>query len=64
MGRIYEDPTKAVGNALLVKLNRLTESLDATVLAKLESFNPLSHVKDSIGVSMIESAEKSWPYPR
>jgi len=59
MGRIYEDLTKTIGNTPLVKLNRVTLGLDATVLVKLESFNPLSSVKDRIGVSMIESAEKA-----
>jgi cysteine synthase A len=59
MGRIYEDLTKTVGNTPLVKLNRVTKGLEATVLAKLESFNPLSSVKDRIGVSMIEAAEKA-----
>jgi cysteine synthase A len=59
MGRIYEDLTKTIGNTPLVKLNRVTLGLDATVLVKLESFNPLSSVKDRIGVSMIEAAERA-----
>jgi cysteine synthase A len=59
MGKIYEDLTKTVGNTPLVRLNRLTKGLDATVLVKLESFNPLSSVKDRIGVSMIKAAEKA-----
>jgi cysteine synthase len=59
MGRIYEDLTKTIGNTPLVRLNRITKGLDATVLVKLESFNPLSCVKDRIGVSMIEAAEKA-----
>ena len=57
MGRIYEDITKTVGNTPLVRLNRVTQGLEATVLAKLESFNPLGCVKERIGVSMIEDAE-------
>jgi cysteine synthase A len=57
MARIYEDITKTIGNTPLVKLNRMTKGLQATVLAKLESFNPLSSVKDRIGVNMIEAAE-------
>ena len=59
MARIYEDLTKTVGSTPLVRLNRITNGLEATVLAKLESFNPLSSVKDRIGVSMIEAAEKA-----
>ena len=58
MARIYEDITKTIGNTPLVKLNRVTKGLEATVLAKLESFNPLSSVKDRIGVSMIDAAER------
>ncbi len=58
MARIYEDITKTIGNTPLVKLNKVTEGLEATVLAKLESFNPLSSVKDRIGVSMIDAAER------
>jgi len=58
MARIYDDITETIGNTPLVRLSRLTEELDAEVLAKLESFNPLSSVKDRIGVSMIQEAEK------
>ena len=59
MARIFEDLTKTVGNTPLVRLNRVTKGSEATVLAKLESFNPLSSVKDRIGVSMVEAAEKA-----
>ena len=59
MTRIFDDITKTMGNTPLVRINRLTEGLNATVLAKLEFFNPLSSVKDRIGVSMIEAAEKA-----
>jgi len=59
MSRIYDDITKTIGNTPLVRLNRVTEGLGATVLAKLESFNPLSSVKDRIGVSMIDAAEQA-----
>ena len=59
MARIYEDITKTIGHTPLVKLNRVTEGLEATVLAKLESFNPLASVKDRIGVSMIDAAERA-----
>ena len=59
MARIFDDITKTVGNTPLVRINRLTKGLNATVIAKLESFNPLSSVKDRIGVAMIEAAEKA-----
>jgi len=59
MASIYESITQTIGNTPLVRLNRVTEGLQATVLAKLESFNPLSSVKDRIGVSMIEAAEQA-----
>jgi cysteine synthase A len=59
MSRIYDDITETIGNTPLVRLNRVTEDLGATVLAKLESFNPLSSVKDRIGVSMIDAAERA-----
>jgi cysteine synthase A len=57
MAKIYNDITETVGNTPLVKLNRIASGLGATVLAKLESFNPLSSVKDRIAVSMIAAAE-------
>ena len=59
MGKIYEDLTKTVGNTPLVKLNKVTKGLDATVVAKVEYFNPLGSVKDRIGVAMIEAAERA-----
>jgi cysteine synthase A len=58
VGRIYSDITKTIGETPLVRLNRLTAGLAATVLVKLECFNPLASVKDRIGVSMIEAAER------
>jgi cysteine synthase A len=58
MGQIYDDITKTVGNTPLVRINRISAGLDATILAKLESFNPMSSVKDRIGLSMIEAAER------
>jgi cysteine synthase len=58
MGKIYSDITKTVGNTPLVKLKHITEGLQATVLVKVESFNPLSSIKDRIGVSLIEDAER------
>lgn len=58
MKGIYDDITKTVGNTPLVRLNHITKGLSATVLAKVESFNPMSSVKDRIGVAMIDEAEK------
>jgi cysteine synthase A len=58
MGRIYDDITQTIGNTPLVRLNRITKGSVAQVVGKLESFNPLSSVKDRIGVSMIEAGER------
>jgi len=58
MSKIFSDITKTIGNTPLVKLNRLAEGIEATILVKLESFNPLSSVKDRLGIALIEDAEK------
>ena len=58
-GRIYSNVTELVGRTPLVRINRLAEGLDATVLAKLEFYNPAGSVKDRIGVAIIDAAEKS-----
>ena len=55
---IANDMTEAIGNTPLVRLNRLTEGLNADVLVKVESFNPVSSIKDRIAVNLIETAEK------
>jgi len=59
MARIYDDITKTIGNTPLVKINKLNLEKDVTLLVKLESFNPLSSVKDRIGAALIEAAENS-----
>ena len=58
MGRIYNNIVETVGRTPLVKLNRVAAGLPATILLKCEFFNPLGSVKDRIGMSMIEDAEK------
>ena len=58
MGRIYNNIVETVGRTPLVRLNRVTAGLDATILVKCEFFNPLGSVKDRIGLSMIEDAER------
>ncbi len=58
MSKIFDDITKTVGNTPLVKINKMAEGLNAEILAKLELFNPLSSVKDRLGIAMIDDAEK------
>lgn len=56
--RIFESITETIGRTPLVRLRRITQGIEAQVVAKLESFNPCGSVKDRIGVSMIEAAER------
>ncbi|MBF0284454.1 MAG: cysteine synthase A [Magnetococcales bacterium] len=58
MGRLFNDITQTIGRTPLVRLNRLTRGCQAEIVAKLEYFNPMSSVKDRIGLAMIEAAER------
>jgi cysteine synthase len=58
MGRIYNNIIETIGHTPLVRLNKVTDGAPATILLKCEFFNPLGSVKDRIGMSMIEDAEK------
>ena len=63
MARIYDDVTALIGNTPLVRLNKLTEGVGATIVGKLEFYNPASSVKDRIGVAIVDAAEKSGELP-
>lgn len=58
MGRIYENIIETIGSTPLVRINKLGSS-ESTILAKLESFNPCSSIKDRIAIGMVEAAEKA-----
>jgi cysteine synthase len=58
MGRIFNDITETVGRTPMVRLKSLSKGLGGEIVAKIESFNPLSSIKDRIGVAMIDDAEK------
>ena len=58
-GRIFDDITQTIGNTPLIKLRRVVGDAKATVVAKMENFNPLWSVKDRIGVAMIDAGEKA-----
>ena len=57
MPKIAKDITELIGNTPLVRLNKINEGAD--IVVKVESFNPLSSIKDRIALSMVEAAEKS-----
>lgn len=59
MARLYKDITETIGRTPLIRLNRVTAGVSADVYAKCEFFNPLSSVKDRIGVNMIDAAEQA-----
>ena len=59
MARLYKDITQTIGHTPLIRLNRVTAGVNAEIYAKCEFFNPLSSVKDRIGVNMIDAAEKA-----
>src|SRR3954447_7239344 len=59
MARIYDDATALIGNTPLVRINKITDGAPATVVGKLEFYNPASSVKDRIGVAIGDAAERS-----
>jgi cysteine synthase A len=63
MPSIYNDITEVFGNTPLVRLNRVAEGLGATVLAKLEFYNPSASVKDRLGIAIVDAAEASGELP-
>src|SRR3954470_20477595 len=59
MAGTYSSITEAFGRTPLVRLNRVTEGIDATVYAKLEFYNPSSSVKDRLAIAIVDAAERS-----
>jgi cysteine synthase A len=59
MAKIYKDATDLIGNTPLVRINTLAQGIDATILGKLEFYNPANSVKDRLGVAIVDAAEKS-----
>jgi cysteine synthase A len=58
MAKIYSNIAELIGNTPLLRLNKMTDGIEATIIVKLESFNPCSSVKDRIGFAMIKDAEE------
>src|ERR1700754_1289546 len=58
-GHVYDDITQTIGHTPLVRLRKVVGTAKATLIGKLENFNPLWSVKDRIGVAMIDAAEKA-----
>ncbi|MEN6451418.1 MAG: cysteine synthase A [Thermoguttaceae bacterium] len=58
IGHVFDDITQCIGNTPLVRIRRVSEGCGATVVAKIESFNPLWNVKDRIAAAMIDAAER------
>lgn len=63
MAQIYDDVTALIGRTPLVRLNKITDGAGATVLAKLEFYNPANSVKDRIGVAIVDAADASGELP-
>ncbi len=63
MSRIYDDATKLIGNTPLVRINKIADGAPATIVAKLEFYNPASSVKDRIGVAIVDAAEAAGELP-
>ena len=63
MSRIYDDATQLVGNTPLVRINKISDGAPATIVAKLEFYNPANSVKDRIGVAIVDAAEAAGELP-